>query len=338
MRKIKSTIGFRLSFVLLLFILLFVAAVLGICIGSADITYKNLFAIIAGDHSSWQYSVIMKIRVPRVILAMAVGGSLGLAGALLQGIFRNPLVEPYTLGISGGASLGVCLAIVFKIVAVVGLFAYPIAGFAGALITIGFVYLMSFKRGTIKINHLLLTGVMISFICSSAVMLIMSLANADDIQRIVFWTMGSLDESNDVLIYLIFSVAFIGLVLSYFFSFDLNAFLVGEEEAAHLGVNTERTKKWIFIIASLLTGLSVSVAGIIGFVGLVVPHIVRVIVGNDHRVLLISSFLTGAIFLILCDLLARTIISPLELPVGVITGIVGGVVFIYAINRKKVDF
>ena len=161
--------------VLLLLILIFISAI-SICVGSADISISNIFNIIFYKPDSWQYSVIMKIRLPRIILGLAVGGALGLAGALLQGIFRNPLVEPYTLGISGGASLGVCLVIVFNLVSVIGYFAYPIAGFLGALITMGFVYFMSFKNGGMKINNLLLTGVMISFICSSAVMLIMSLA------------------------------------------------------------------------------------------------------------------------------------------------------------------
>ena len=150
--------------------------------------------------------------------------------------------------------------------------------------------------------------------------------------------MGSLDQPNNTLIVIILVISMLGLIVSYCFCIDLNAFLVGEEEAAHIGVNTERTKKCIFILASLLTGLSVSVAGIIGFIGLVVPHIIRGIVGTDHKVLLISSFLFGAIFLILCDTLARTVISPMELPVGVITGIVGGAIFIYAINKKKVKF
>jgi iron complex transport system permease protein len=333
----KKSFYKNIVFVLLLVLILIGVSIFSICVGSADISTGNIFKILFSQRDSWQYSVLMKIRFPRIILGLAVGGSLGLAGALLQGIFRNPLVEPYTLGISGGASLGVCLVIVFQLTSIVGLLAYPLAGFLGAIITITIVYFMSIRKGGMKVNSLLLTGVMISFICSSAVMLIMSMAKAEELQSIVFWTMGSLDESNTSLISLIFIVSIIGLTASYFFCMDLNGFSIGEEEAAHVGVNTERTKKWIFVIASLLTGLSVSVAGIIGFVGLVVPHIMRMFTGPDHRILLIASFLSGAIFLILCDTLARTLISPLELPVGVITGIVGGVIFIYAINRKQVN-
>ena len=319
-----------------LLVLLFAVSVLSICVGSADISLSNIFDVLINQHNSWQYTILMKIRLPRVILGLAVGGALGLAGALLQGIFRNPLVEPYTLGISGGASLGVCLVIVFQVSSVIGLIAYPLSGFAGAMITILLVYFLGTRKGGMKVNNLLLTGVMISFISSSIVMLMMSLAKTKELQGIVFWTMGSLDEANTGLILLIFVVSIVGLLVSYFFCMDLNGFAIGEEEAAHIGINTERTKKWIFVIASLLTGLSVSVAGIIGFVGLIVPHIIRMFTGPDHRILLVASFLSGAIFLILCDTFARTIISPLELPVGVITGIVGGVIFIYAINKKRV--
>jgi iron complex transport system permease protein len=324
-------------FVLGLVIILFCVSLFSICVGSADISLKNIFNILFECQGSWQYSILMKIRFPRILLGLAVGGSLGLAGALLQGIFRNPLVEPYTLGISGGASLGVCLVIVFQLSSCIGLFVYPIAGFAGAIITILLVYFMSIRKGGVNVNSLLLTGVMISFICSSIVMLVMSMADIRELQNIVFWTMGSLGESNIELVYLILFVSIVGLIISYLFCMNLNAFSIGEEEAAHIGINTERTKKWIFVIASLLTGLSVSVAGIIGFVGLVVPHIMRMFLGPDHRFLLISSFLSGAIFLILCDTLARTIISPMELPVGVVTGIVGGAIFIYAINKKQVN-
>jgi iron complex transport system permease protein len=177
---------------------------------------------------------------------------------------------------------------------------------------------------------------MISYVASSLVMLLMAIAKTDDLSNIVMWIMGSLDEPSIGLIKMAFFGSIAGLVASYFFCFDLNALLLGEEDASNLGVNTARTKKFLFIIASFLTGLSVSVAGIIMFVGLIVPHFMRMMVGHDHRILLISSFLAGASFLILCDVIARTIISPLELPVGVITGIIGGIIFIWAIARKQV--
>ena len=332
----KNKLYKNVTLIIILIIVLIAVSLFAMTVGAADISVKNLFNILINKHESWQYTVLMKIRMPRIIMGFAVGGALGLAGALLQGIFRNPLVEPYTLGISGGASLGVCLVIIFHLASIIGIIAYPLFGFLGAILTMVVIYATAIRKGGMKINNLLLTGVMLSFICSSAVMLMMSLSGVKELQSIVFWTMGSLDETNTGLIYLIVAVSILGLAASYFFCLDLNGFTIGEEEAAHIGINTERTKKWVFILASVLTGLSVSVAGIIGFVGLVVPHIIRMFTGPDHRILLIASFLSGGIFLIICDTIARTVISPLELPVGVITGIIGGILFIYAINKKKV--
>ena len=202
--------------------------------------------------------------------------------------------------------------------------------------TILLVYSLSVRKGILRIQGLLLTGVMISFISSSLIMLIMAISRAEDLHGIIFWIMGSLEEPNWLLIKVALWVSISLLVISYLFCFDLNALSLGEEEALHLGINIERTKRLLFIIASLLTGFSVSVAGIIGFVGLVVPHFVRMFVGQDHRILLIGSFLCGASFLIFCDTLARTIITPLELPVGVITGILGGSLFVYALTKKKI--
>ena len=268
-------------------------------------------------------------------MGFAIGGALSLAGVILQGMFRNPLVEPYTLGISGGAALGVCLNIVFHLHREVGILTIPLSGFLGAILVITLVYSLSIRKGILKIQGLLLTGVMISFISSSLIMLIMAVSRTEDLHGIVFWIMGSLEEPNWFLIKLAVLVSLLGLITSYFFCLQLNAFSLGEEEALYLGINVEKTKRMLFILASLLTGCSVSIAGVIGFVGLVVPHFVRMFVGWDHRILLISSFLCGAGFLIFCDTLARTIILPLELPVGVITGILGGSLFVYALSKKQ---
>jgi len=285
-----------------------------------------------------EYAILFDIRLPRIILGFAVGGALSLAGVLLQGIFRNPLVEPYTLGISGGAALGVALSIVLKIAKNFGLIFMPLLGFLGAGIVVVLLYSLSMKKRILKMYELLLCGVMISFISSSFLMLIMAISRAEDLHGIVFWMMGSLEEPNLHLVWLVVLTSVLGLIASYFFCFDLNALLLGEEEAVHLGVNVERTKRLLFVLASLLTGVSVSVAGIIGFVGLLVPHLIRMFVGSDHRILNIASFLLGGAFLIFCDTLARIVIAPLELPVGVITGILGGSLFIYTILKKRLVF
>lgn len=314
-----------------------IASIVALATGSTHIPVADIVRAILHPEETGYHTVVMDIRMPRIVLAFAVGGSLSLAGAILQGIFRNPLVEPYTLGISGGASLGVCLTIVLRLYAVIGVIAYPLSGFAGAALTILLVYGISMRRGSFRIQGMLLIGVMISFISSSIVMLIMAVSRTEDLHGIIFWVMGSLEEPNNFLIKLTVAISLVGLAVSYLFSMNLNALALGEEEARHLGVDVEKTKKVFFLISSVLAGVCVSVAGIIGFVGLVVPHFVRMFTGSDHRILFIASFLAGAIFLIISDTIARTIISPLELPVGVITGIVGGSVFMYALSRKKVE-
>jgi len=305
-------------------------------VGSVGMSLKKFLKVILEGKGTTEYSILFDIRLPRIILGFAIGGALSLAGVILQGMFRNPLVEPYTLGISGGASLGVCLNIVLGLSRSLGILSLPLCGFLGAILIILLVYSLSIRKGILKIQDFLLTGVMISFISSSLIMLIMSVSRAEELHGIVFWIMGSLEEPNWLLIKLALGISIFGLVTSYLFCFDLNALSLGEEEALHLGINTERTKRLLFIMSSLLTGFSVSVTGIIGFVGLVVPHFMRMFVGGDHRILLISSFLCGASFLIFCDTLARIVIAPLELPVGVITGILGGSFFIYALTKKQV--
>jgi len=324
------------AIVFLLVLILLLVCLLSLCTGSAGIELKQIPHILLLGQGSADYNILLGIRLPRIILGLSIGGALSLAGTLLQGMFKNPLVEPYTLGISGGASLGVCINILFKFYGKLGVIAYPLSGFAGASLVIFLVYYLNNRTRNIRSNRMLLTGVMISYVASSLVMLLMAISKSDDLQNIVLWILGSLDESNTALIKMAFLGSLSGLVVSYFFCFDLNAMLLGEDEAASLGVNTIRSKKFLFITASFLTGLSVSVAGIIMFVGLIVPHFMRLMAGPDHRILLLSSFLGGAAFLVLCDVIARVIISPLELPVGVITGIIGGVIFIWVLSRKKV--
>ena len=320
--------------VLVLAGILLAVCIVSLCVGSVNIPFREIPSIIRGGSGTAEYSILFEIRLPRIILGFAIGGALSLAGVLLQGMFRNPLVEPYTLGISGGAALGVCLNIVLGLERRVGILSLPVSGFLGAILIILLVYSLSMRKGTLRIRHLLLTGVMISFISSSLIMLIMAVSRMEDLHGIIFWVMGSLEEASWSFIRLVLVASVCGLIISYLFCLDLNAFSLGEEEALHLGINIERTKRLLFVLAAMLTGLSVSVAGIIGFVGLVVPHFVRLFLGGDHRILLVGSFLTGATFLVFCDTLARTIISPMELPVGVITGILGGTLFVYALSRK----
>ncbi len=316
-------------------VFLAVAVIVAIMSGSAGIPLRRIFSIVAHAGDTPEYSILMDIRLPRIILGFAVGGALSIAGVILQGMFRNPLVEPYTLGISGGGALGAAVCIILKLHNIFPIAALPAFGFAGSCLVILPLYFVNMRQTIVRIQGILLTGVMTSFISSSLIVLILAVSRTEEVHSIVFWIMGSLEEPSWALIIFVAVLAVAGLVLAYLLAPALNALALGEEEAVHLGIDTEKTKKQLFLLASLLTGISVSLTGIIGFVGLIVPHFVRFVTGYDHRKLIIISFLTGSGFLIFCDTIARTVFAPIELPVGVITGIVGGSIFIYVLGRRN---
>lgn len=323
----------RIAVVFFLLLATPVSSLFSLTVGEASIPLSSLRSVLS-EPESMEYGILTMIRLPRLLLALAVGGGLSLSGAILQGIYRNPLVEPYTLGISGGASLGVALVIVSGISSF-GVLTLPLAGFLGAFVTIFLVYGLSVRKGYLSVTRMLLIGVMISFISSSLVMLLMSLSRSEELSSIVFWMMGSLAEPNHTLVYGMSILSLLALPISYFFVTDLNALRLGEVKARHLGLDTRRVTRLLFLLTSLLTGACIATAGVIGFVGLVIPHVIRLTLGNDYRVLLVSSFLLGGIFLVLSDVLARTIISPVELPIGVITGLVGGLLFVVLLARQS---
>ncbi|WP_207915989.1 FecCD family ABC transporter permease [Natronoflexus pectinivorans] len=330
----QSRTIFWMIFTLVILLLVLAAALLSLTTGEASISLADIIPVLK-EKEGMEYFILTEIRMPRIILAFAVGGALSLSGAILQGIFRNPLVEPYTLGISGGAAFGVALTIVTGMHFTIGMFMLPLSGFFGAMATILLVSLLGFLRGGTDIHKMLLIGVMISFVASSSMMFLMSVTTAENLHGIIFWIMGSLDEPNRLLIRITLFSSLAGLAISYLFARPLNALLLGEDKAGHLGINSRHTIRILFLVASLLTGICVSVAGVIGFVGLVIPHLIRLIAGSDYRFLLIGSFLGGSFFLILSDVIARTIISPNELPIGVITGMAGGVLFIIVLNKFR---
>ena len=321
--------------ILLLFVLLLISVLLALSIGEINFSLTELIAIFR-NKSGIEYTILNNIRLPRIILGIAVGGALSLSGVILQGVYRNPLVEPYTLGISGGASLGVAITIIFNLNLIIGVYMLPLSGFIGAVITTFVVYILAVRKNYYNINRMLLIGVMISFMSSSAMMFLMSTTTTENLNSIIFWIMGSLDEPNILLVKAVFYISLLGLVISYLLANPLNALRLGESKAKHLGVNTTFTIRALFILASVLTGVSVSVAGVIGFVGLIIPHLLRLIIGSDYRLLLIASFLGGSIFILISDIIARTIIAPNELPIGVITGMIGGLVFIIVMSRSKI--
>lgn len=330
----KKYVGW-LTYLIAFIVFAIAASLFALWVGEFNISLIEIPKLLSDKQNTVEYTVITKIRLPRILLGFVVGGALSLSGVILQGIYRNPLVEPYTLGISGGAALGVSLVIVFSLQQSIGIFMLPLSGFIGSMITVLLVYSLSIKQGRLKMQSMLLIGVMISFISSSAMMFLMSISSSDNVHSIVFWIMGSLDEPNKALIYSTAIVSILGLFISYLFVQPLNALRLGEEKARHLGINTEWAIRLLFVLASLLAGVSVAVAGVIGFVGLVIPHLVRLLVGTDYRILLISSFITGGSFIVLSDAFARTIISPNELPVGVITGIIGGTLFIFVLAKSS---
>ena len=299
--------------------------------GGSQIKFTNaIYYLFHPGSSGIERDIIWRIRFPRIILGLLVGAGLASCGAVFQGLLRNPLAEPYTLGVSGGAALGVTLGVVS---AVSGIY-LPLLAFAGSALSIFLVYTIASKK-RFSNPTLILGGVILSFLFSSLVFLIFSVSKAEDVHGIILWLMGDLSSTETSLIKAIpfFILPAIGLLL--IFARDLNILTLGEEKALHLGVDSKQVKKILFIAASCVTGACVAVSGIIGFVGLIVPHFMRRIVGVDHRILLPASCITGAIFVILCDTLARTIIRPLELPVGVITGIFGGIFFLSFLLKSK---
>lgn len=315
-----------------LLVLSLITAVFSLTVGEMPIRLGDLPTIMRGD--SIEYRVLRYIRLPRMILALSVGGSLSLAGCLLQGVFRNPLVEPYTMGLSGGASLGVAICIVFGVSSLQYIW-LPISGFIGSLAVMGVIYALSLRRRSVEVQRMLLIGVMISFVTSSAVLFIEAIAHPEDLQKIILWSMGSLTQSDNGMVIGMAVLSLLLLLISCLFATPMNAMRLGLRGAGHLGLDTRRTVRWLFVISSLATGCSIAVAGVIGFVGLVIPHVIRITIGNDYRVVIPASFLLGGLFLLLCDLVARTIIAPNELPIGVITGIVGGLLFIILLTRPR---
>lgn len=274
--------------------------------------------------------ILWEIRIPRIVLGLLVGGALACCGAVFQGLLRNPLAEPYTLGISGAAALGVTLGVVLR----AGGIYLPVFAFAGSALSVFLVYSVAAKK-RFSNPSLILGGVILSFLFSSLVFLIFSISKAEDIHGVMLWLMGDLSSASDYLIRIIPFFILPGLALLFVFSGELNILTLGEEKARHLGVSAAQVKKILFITASFITGACVAASGIIGFVGLIIPHFMRRIVGVDHRALLPASCIAGAGFLIFCDSIARTIIRPLELPVGVITGIFGGVFFLSFLLKSK---
>jgi iron complex transport system permease protein len=281
------------------------------------------------------HSNIIQLRVARILLGVIAGAGLSVAGVIFQSLLRNPLAEPYVLGVSSGSGLGAAIAILLGINAL-GAWTLPGMAFAGALGTILLVYsLAQTGSGAIPVHTLLLSGAIVNAVLASILMFLVSIAPSEDLHSVVWWLLGNLQVFDWQLLRVVAVVVAAGLAVCIVLARDLNLMTFGEEAAAHLGLHVEQTKKLFFIVASLMTGATVAACGLIGFVGLMVPHSVRLVVGPDHRRLVPASALAGAAFLVLADGFARIVIAPQEIPIGVITAFLGGPFFLFLLRRKK---
>src|SRR4030066_339892 len=325
----------------LLSLILILVAIFSIMVGSVKVEPHRSISILLqsilglkGAGTETEKTIILSLRVPRALLAGLVGAGLSVSGAIFQALLRNPLADPYILGVSSGAAVGAIIAILMGLSTLS--FGLPLISFGGAILTIMGVFYFGKQNGKIHPNTLLLAGVIIGSFLSALIMFFISTAQREDLHTIIFWLMGDFSFSNARAVLIIFPYILLGVFLLYLRSRHLNLILSGEENAIQLGVDVEKLKLISYLSASLITAASASVCGLIGFVGLIIPHSARLIFGPDHRLLIPSSALVGASFLIASDTLARTILAPTELPVGVITAAFGGPFFIYLLRTRKV--
>lgn len=325
----------RTHVVAALLVLLFVSASLSLSLGHVKVPLSCVAeAVLApGEASSCSlgnFLIIRSIRMPRILVAILVGASLSVAGAGMQGLFRNPMADPYIVGISAGAAFGASIGFLLHL----HIMFVSLVAFTAAMCTSLLVYSLARVGGRVPVRNLLLAGIAVGYFLSAVTMLVMFLAR-EDVQQIVFWLMGSLSTSNWYKLQYILPISVIGGVGVYIHSRELNIFQLGEEQALSLGIDVERTKVYVLMFSSLITACSVAISGVIGFIGLVTPHMVRLLVGPDHKVLVPCSAVLGGSLLLWSDTIARTVIPPVEIPVGVVTALGGAPFFILLLRRGK---
>jgi len=303
--------------------ILFAALLLGISKGSINIPIMELI--------SETNRQILHLRIARVVLAVLVGSGLGVCGVTLQAVLRNPLAEPYLLGTSSGAGLGAVVGIILGVSS-----AYlPFAAFAGAILSIILVYNFAREGGSIPVQSLILSGVIVAIALSGVIIFLVSMFTNQALHGIMWWLLGSLQIYEFKLLLVVALIVIAGIIPIAILAQDLNAISIGEEAAFHLGINIETIKKILFLITSLITGALVSVSGMIGFVGLIIPHMMRLIFGPNHKILIPATCLGAAAFLVLSDTLSRSLMPPVEIPIGVITSLIGAPIFIILLKRKQ---
>jgi iron complex transport system permease protein len=288
----------------------------------------------AGDFPEWAPRLMFDLRLPRILLAIITGAALSTAGASFQGVFRNPLAEPYLLGVSAGAGLGATIAIVGKPLTSLGIYGVPLLAFVGATAAAFLVYRLATFGGRTGIASLLLSGVAVGSTLT-AIMSFLMVATESDLHTVMVWLMGGLTTANWTKVYITLPVVAAGFVYMMLMARRMNLLLMGEDRARELGVDSQRTRRNLMIVAALTTAAAVAFSGLIGFIGLMVPHIMRLLVGPDHRRLLPAAALFGALLLLIADTVARTVLAPAEIPVGIITAATGGPFFLYLLRTRK---
>jgi len=307
--------------ILLLLLLLLAAVFIGLIKGAVNIPFSGLLLK--------ENQQILNMRILRILAAILCGSGLAVSGIALQAILRNPLAEPYLLGTSSGAGLAAVIAILIG----VSTLYLPLAAFLGALLSIILVYNVARERGRLSDKSLILSGVIVSIVSSSLIVFLVSLSGNLAIHEMTWWLWGSLQVYDVKLISLVAVPVVLGIAAIYIFAQDLNAISLGEEEATHLGIDTQNIKKLLILITAFITASIICICGIIGFVGLIVPHMMRRLCGPNHKALIPLTILAAAIFMVICDLISRTLFSPIEIPIGVITSIVGAPIFVILLKK-----
>jgi iron complex transport system permease protein len=311
-------------------------AVISIAFGAADLPLRDVVAALAGGGDETTRTIVINLRLPRAALAFLVGGALALAGAVYQALLRNPLAEPFLLGVSGGAAIGAVTAVILGL-NLIATWSLPLASFLGALLAIALVLYIASRTGQgLDTRVLLLTGVVVGTFFNAVILLLLSFAPAETFRSAVFWMMGSLAAADWPAVVVLATYLAPAVIALLFMARPLNLLAMGEETALYLGTQVERVKLAAYVIASLLVAAAVAVSGVIGFVGLVIPHAIRLVWGSNHQFLLPASLLAGGAFLLLADTVARTAAAPAELPVGVITALIGVPLFVVLLIRRAV--
>lgn len=328
-------------------VILIVVTIVALGFGSVNIDFMNTSKIllnklpflkelisldgIKGTH----IKIILDLRLPRIILALFTGGALAVVGCSFQGVFKNPMADPFVLGISSGAALGATIGLVFNLNQyILGFTGVSLFAFVGAVLTVMVVLRISAIGKKLPTTTLLLAGISLNYLFSAMISLMM-LLNRDKLERVYLWTLGSFNASSWREVTMIVPIVIVCSIILMIYAKDLNVMLLGDEEAGSLGVHVHRTKKIILGVSSLMIAVVVSASGIIGFVGLIIPHIVRIINGPDHKKLIPLAMIVGATFMVLCDTIARTIISPAEISVGIITSLFGVPFFLFLLYQSK---